>query len=398
MHKLVVSPETARMIQLGHPWVIADRFTGKWPVLKPGELAYLLDEQERFLATALIDPADRVVARIIAFNQVELTRKWMLERLDKALKIRTGFISADATDAYRLVNAEGDGIPGLTIDRYGKYIMLQLYTEAWRPHMKLVTSALQELCGPCGIYEKTRPRNTRELEAVSDSKKYGRLLTGVAAPGRFEVRENGLSFLVSLEEGLNTGLFLDQRENRRELTGFVAGKRFLNLFSYTGAFSVAAAAAGASQVTSLDLSQGYTDWNRSNFELNSLNPGRHRFIVGDCIGKMASLRRDGELFDIILMDPPSFSTAGKGRLTTKGGTSNLVAASLPLLKQGGMLITSSNHQKTDIGDYLKELRRGALEAGDELRVVGQRGQPADFPYPLTFPEGRYLKYIISVKD
>jgi 23S rRNA (cytosine1962-C5)-methyltransferase len=297
-----------------------------------------------------------------------------------------------------LVNAEGDGLPGLTVDRYGDFLMLQLYSAAWRPHLKLITQALQELLSPHGIYEKSRPQKTRELEAVSDSKKYGRLLTGKNAPHQLKVQENGLTFLVSMEEGLNTGLFLDQRCNRRDLMQRVKGKRVLNLFAYTGAFSVAAAAAGASHVTSVDASPGYTGWAKDNFTANRLEPGRHEFIVGDCLAVLAKLAQSGKVYDIILMDPPSFSTTAKSRFTTWGGTSDLVAASLPLLNEGGLLITSSNHQKVDTADYLKELRRGAIQADSDLRVISLLGQPEDFPYPVTFPEGRYLKYAISVKS
>jgi 23S rRNA (cytosine1962-C5)-methyltransferase len=211
------------------------------------------------------------------------------------------------------------------------------------------------------------------------------------------VTENGLNFIVSLEQGLNSGLFLDQRANRRDLMQRVTGKKVLNLFAYTGAFSVAAAASGATLVTSVDASPTYTDWARVNFGANRLNPKRHEFIVGDCLATLADLARQGKRYDIILLDPPSFSTTAKSRFTTKGGTSDLVAASLPLLQPGGLLITSSNHQKVEVADYLKELRRGALQAKSELRVIQLAGQPADFPYPVTFPEGRYLKYAISVK-
>jgi 23S rRNA (cytosine1962-C5)-methyltransferase len=276
--------------------------------------------------------------------------------------------------------------------------MLQLYSVAWRPHLTLVTQVLQELLSPRGIYEKSRPQKTRELEAVSDSKNYGRLLAGKSAPRRLEVLENGLTFVVSLEQGLNTGLFLDQRCNRRDLMKRVAGKRVLNLFSYTGAFSVAAAAAGAAQVTSVDASAGYTDWAKDNFTANSLPLRQHDFIVGDCLAVLAKLASGGKSFDIILMDPPSFSTTAKSRFTTRGGTSDLVASALPLLSGNGLLITSSNHQKVDVAEYLKELRRGTLQAGADLRVISLLGQPEDFPYPVTFPEGRYLKYAVCVKS
>lgn len=394
--KRVVGPESVRVLELGHPWIIADAFTKKWTTGKPGDVIELTDQQGRFLATALLDPDDRIIARVLSRQQVVLDRSWLAKQLKGALQLRRhAFL--ETSNAYRVVNGEGDLLPGLTVDRYGKFLMLQIYCEAWRPYLKLITSLLEELLQPDGIYEKSRPRNTRELEAKSDQKRYGRLLSGKPAPPLLKVEENGLSFLVSLEEGLNTGLFLDQRKNRAELMQRVAGKRFLNLFSYTGAFSVAAAAAGASGVTSVDFSPHYMERAKDNFKLNGLKPEKYRFITGECRKTLQDLAAKKELFDIILMDPPSFSTAGKGSFSTRGGTSDLTAAAIPLLADGGLLICSSNHQKTDLAEYLKELRRGALQAGSNLRVIAQTGQPEDFPYPVTFPEGRYLKYVVCAK-
>ena len=392
-----IGPESVRMLELGHPWIIADNYTKRWPAGQAGQVIELADGQGNFLATALLDPQDRIVARVLSRERIRLERTWLTKRLQAALELRRSHADLGDTDAYRLVNAEGDGLPGLTVDRYGDYLMVQIYCAGWRPHLKLVTQALNDLLAPQGIYEKARPQKTRELEAISDTKSYGRLLAGSPAPPHLEVRENGLTFLVSLEQGLNTGLFLDQRKNRRDLMCRVAGKRVLNLFAYTGAFSVAAASAGAVQVTSVDASPGYTEWAKANFGCNRLNPKRHEFIVGECQQVLADLERRGSRFDVVLMDPPSFSTTAKSRFTTRGGTSDLVAAALPILSDNGLLIASSNHQKVDAADYLKEVRRGALQAGNELRVITLAGQPEDFPYPVTFPEGRYLKYALCVK-
>ncbi len=392
-----VGPESVRMVELGHPWIIADNFTKKWPEGKSGDLVELTDERGRFLATALLNPGEKIVARVLAREKMTLDRSWLTKRLRAAVELRRAHVDLGDTDAYRLVNAEGDGLPGLTVDRYGDYLVVQLYCPGWRPHLPTVTKVLQELLQPAGIYEKSRPQKTRQLEATSDTKKYGRLIAGTPSLQPLQVRENGLNFLVNLEQGLNTGLFLDQRKNRRDLMARVQGKRLLNLFAYTAAFSVAAVAAGASQVTSVDASPTYTEWAKANFGVNRLNPKRHEFIVGDCLAVLHDMVRQGKNYDIILMDPPSFSTTSSSRFTTRGGTSGLVAAALPLLPPGGLLITSSNHQKVDVADYLKELRRGALQAGCGLQVISLSGQPEDFPYPVTFPEGRYLKYAVCVK-
>ena len=395
--RLVVGPETVRMLELGHPWVIADRFTKSWPAHLAGTVATLVTGAGEFVATALLDPHDRIVARILARKPIVLDRAWLGRQIDKAVSLRAQHARLEGTNAYRLINGEGDGLPGVTVDRYGDHLLLQLYSEAWRPHLALLSAELQTRLSPAGIYEKTRPRETRELGAQG-GKKYSRLLSGRPAPGRSVVQENGLNYLVELEEGLNTGLFLDQRRNRSDLMERVRGKRVLNLFAYTGAFSVAAAASGATQVSSVDVSAPYLDWAQENFRANRLDPKRHEFLTGDCFAVLANLRKARRTFDIIVTDPPSFSTTSKSRFTTRQGTAEVVAAALPLLAPGGLLITCSNHQKVDLADYLKELRRGALSAGCELRVIQTLGQPEDFPFPVTFPEGRYLKYVIAVRD
>lgn len=316
LEQRIVGPETVQMLELGHPWVIADSHTKRWPAGQAGHVVSLTDSAGRFLATALLDPADRIVARVLSRRRITLDQSWLTRQLKAACELRKNHLALEETNAYRLVNAEGDGLPGLTVDRYGEFLLVQLYCAGWRPHLSLLTRVLQELLLPTGIYEKSRPQKTRELEASGDSKRYGRLLSGTAAPQQLEVRENGLTFLVSLEQGLNTGLFLDQRSNRRDLMARVAGKRLLNLFAYTGAFSVAAAAAGASQVTNVDVSAGYTEWAKANFGCNRLNARRSEFLVGDCLAVLADLAARRKEYDIILMDPPSFSTTGKSRFTT----------------------------------------------------------------------------------
>ncbi len=397
LKKCQVGPQTVTMLELGHPWVLADRYTKSWPVGQAGELVQLCDPQGRLLGTALLDPKERIVARMLEQGPMRLDRAWLQGRIEQAVALRNHHGRLVDTNAYRLVNSEGDGLSGLTVDRYDDFLMVQYFTRAWKPHLPLVVEVLQKLLQPKGIYAKFRPQQTRQL-ASGESKRYSKLMAGEAAPKRLTVMENGLNFLVELEEGLNTGLFCDQRDNRADLMERVAGQEVLNLFAYTGAFSVAAAASGAKRVTSVDASSAYLDWARDNFSANRLNPKRHDFLLGDCFEVLADLGRSGRRFDTVIMDPPSFSTVGKSRFTTSGGTADLVAAALDLLPRGGLLITSSNHQKVDLADYLKELRRGAVRGGCQLRVIQVVGQGADFPYPVTFPEGRYLKYVISVKD
>ncbi len=389
--RCIVGPETVRMLQLGHPWVIADRYTAGWPKGRCGELVDLADEGGQVLGTALLDPGARVVARVLGAGPVSLDAGWIGSRLVAAARLRCWLDLGDST-AWRLVNGEGDGLPGLTIDRYGEHLLVQYYTRAWEPHLPAVVAALMDYCRPRGVYAKFRPQQTRTVGAEAA----GRLLAGTRVPEPLTVVEHGLRYRVDLVNDLHTGLFLDQRDNRRAFRNLSAGQRVLNLFAYTGAFSVAAAAGGAAQVTTIDVATRYLDRARENFRLNDLDPGAHEFIAGDCFAELEKLSRSGRSFDVVLMDPPSFSTTRDSRFTTSGGTAELVQRALGLLPPGGLLVTSSNHQKVDLAEYLKELRRGTLAAGRELRVIGTAGQGGDFPYPVTFPEGRYLKYVVSV--
>ncbi|MGM0416546.1 MAG: class I SAM-dependent rRNA methyltransferase [Thermodesulfobacteriota bacterium] len=398
--RCVVGPQTEQMLKLGHPWIIRDRYTDQWPTGSCGDGIALHGADGTLLAYALRDDDRRIVARVVGWPHLGkapcLDEEWFYSRFEAALKLRSLHVELDLTDAYRLVNAEGDLLPGLTVDVYGEFIMLQLYSRMWESFREPLVQALQRLVRPQGIYEKFRPRKTRALEKKGD-KRYSSLLLGQQAPHNLRVRENGLLFEVDLNHGLHTGLFMDQRQNRKDIMPFCDRKRILNLFSFTGAFSVVAAASGAAEVTSVDASTPYQNRARSNFEINRLDPRKHQFIVGDCHKVLERFAQEGRRFDMVIMDPPSFSTVGKNRFTTSGGTANLVASVLGLLEDGGSLITSSNHQKVDVAEYLKELRRGALQAATPLRIIRTSGQGPDFPFLITCPEGRYLKYVVAIK-
>ena len=394
--RCIVGSETVRMLNLGHPWVIADRYTSRWPQAPCGSTIELISESGTSLGTALYDPGARIIARRLSTTVDALDRNWLVARLEQARKSRDWVDFGDTTVA-RLVNAEGDGLPGLTIDRYGDFLMVQYYTAAWERHLPLLATAIQDVYAPQGIYSKYRPQETRKLAAGKNSRTLqGRLLSGKAAPADLVVRENGLLYHVDLVKDLHTGIFHDQRQNRREFRRLSAACHVLNLFAYTGAFSLAAASGGAVQVTSIDAAGRYLDWAQENFRLNGISPEDHEFVTGDCFVELDRLAREGRCFDLVFMDPPSFSTTSKSRFTTSGGTAELVQKALKIIAPGGLLVTSSNLQKMLLADYLKELRKGSLAAGRKLQVIKVSGQAEDFPFTASFPEGNYLKYVVSV--
>lgn len=394
--RCIVGPETARMLNLGHPWVIADRYTARWPRAEPGNLVRLEAEDGTFLGTALYDRGPRIVARRLSTAAINLDKGWLISVLDRASQSR-GWLALGDTTVTRLINAEGDGLPGVTIDRYGDFLLVQYYTPAWERHLPVLVEAMQAVYSPRGVYGKHRPQDTRKLAAGTHQRPtLGRLLAGARVPEQLMVLEHGLRYRVDLVKDLHTGLFLDQRQNRLDFRRQSAGCNVLNLFAYTGAFSVAAAAGGAVQVTSVDASGRYLEWARDNFRLNDIAPSGHEFFTGDCFQELDRMARQGRSFDIILMDPPSFSTTGRSRFTTGGGTADLVEKALRLLGSGGLLVTSSNLQKMSLPDYLKQLRLGCSKAGRQLQVIKIAGQSEDFPFTVSFPEGQYLKYVVSV--
>ena len=392
--RYTVGRETARRLKQGHPWVLADRFTANWPKAERGSLLRLVDEKGQFLGTGLYDPGARIVARRLSTETVCLDHNWLARVLERCRESRK-WVDFGDSEVERMVNAEGDGLPGLTVDRYGSFLMIQYYTLAWEPHLDHLAGALQEVFSPQGIYCKYRPQETRKL-ASAKQRQQGWLLAGEAAPQNMTIRENGLNYRIDLVNDLHTGLFHDQRQNRLEFRRLAAGAKVLNLFAYTGAFSLAAASGGALQVTSVDVAGRYLDWARENFKLNDIDPDDYEFITGDCFMVLDRMHRDGRDFDIVLMDPPSFSTTHKSRFTTLGGTAELVEKSLRLIPSGGLLITSSNLQKLALADYVKELRKGANNVGRQLQVLHVGGQGDDFPWTASFPEGNYLKYVVSV--
>jgi len=304
------------------------------------------------------------------------------------------------TDAFRVVHGAADGQPGRYRDRLGEW---QLFAGETPPTPAEAAALLGDAEGPPavrGVYFKRLLRQVRQTPVEEASPVH---LAGEVASERFTVRENGLRFELSFREGYSTGLFLDQRENRRRLlTGQVTDgftlpapgpegpPALLNCFAYTGAFSVCAARAGL-RTTSLDLSRKYLDWGRRNFELNGLDPLAHDFIYGDVFDWLKRLGKKSRTFDVIVLDPPTFSRspAGDFRATTDYG--RLVSLALPLLRPGGVLLASTNAARFPAEDFVAQLRAAVASAGRSVVQEFRAPQPADFP--VTPEEPAYLKVV-----
>jgi 23S rRNA (cytosine1962-C5)-methyltransferase len=322
---------------------------------------------------------------------------------DARAALRSAIIEPEATDAYRLIHGASDGWPEWFVDRLGDYLLSQSETDlggAQREELTRLASGL----GASGACHKILTRQVRQTAAAAASPP---LVLGVAAPERFVVREDGVKFELSFNEGSSVGLFLDQRDNRRRLlnrhvaAGFSlcnaergtrsAELQVLNCFAYTCGFSVCAALAGA-RTTSLDLSKNYVEWGKRNFVLNNVDPAAHDFIYGDAFDWLRRLAKKGRVFDVVVLDPPTFSQSKeRGVFRAEKDYGKLVAAALPLAKAGGVLFASTNAASWPPEDFLQSVEEPLRAARRKIARRHYVPQPPDFP--ISRAEPAYLKTV-----
>lgn len=305
---------------------------------------------------------------------------WLGAALPVARERRHGLArareGADATTAFRLFSEEGDGFAGLAIDVYGEHLVVHLHDPALGEDR--ILEQLGSL-GARGIYVKRRPRMARDLAAtdVADLAPPAPV-RGEPAPDELIVREHGMPFLVRLGDGLSTGLFLDQRENRGRVRAMSSGKRVLNLFAYTCGFTVAAVVGGAAETLSIDASQRALDRGRANLALSGFAGAEHRLVSDDAFDALARLRKRGERFDLVCVDPPTFSTTKRSRWTSGKDWARLAEAVLGVLAEGGAMIATSNDRRMTQGAFRKHVRDGSTRAGVPLERLVDLAPPLDF--------------------
>jgi 23S rRNA (cytosine1962-C5)-methyltransferase len=279
------------------------------------------------------------------------------------------------TNAYRVSDGGSDGTPGLVIERYADFAVIHVYEDAGTGRVPRVAEALREL-GARGVYVKDRLR--ADLRTVARSAVAPEIpLLGEAAPFELPVQENGLEFLVRLADGLSTGLFVDQRDNRAWLRQAARGKRVLNLFAYTGSFSVAAGAGGAQQVTTVDLSQAALKRCDANLKRNQEDPKRHRLLRADAIDWLRRALQRGDTYDRIVLDPPSFSSDGAETFSVARQYGDAVAQCLRLLSPEGELLAVTNHRGTSVSTFSEILHQAADTAGKRVRSLELPAAPLD---------------------
>jgi 23S rRNA (cytosine1962-C5)-methyltransferase len=309
-----------------------------------------------------------------------------------AWELRAPLREAGCT-AYRWLFGEGDGLPGLTVDRYGDFAVMQTYMDGAGQLIEWLADALNQVAPLRGIL--IRRRAVEDDERLNVERSSVQTLWGAAPPTNLVVREHGLQFFADLRGGQKTGLFLDHRENRRFVEGVSAGRTVLNCFAYTGAFSLYALRGGAHSVVSADIGKGLAEATAANLALNGRDAARHSFVTADCFELLDLYVAEGRQFDLLILDPPSFAKSKQNRYAAERAYTRLNALAMRCVAPGGLLATASCTSQVGAETFKDLLAAAGASAGRRLQIIHEAGQPLDHPVPAHFPEGRYLKFVVG---
>ena len=340
-----------------------------------------------FLGTAYLSQQNKGLGWFVSTDKVTFNQAFFETLFRQAKEKRKAYYQDELTTAFRLFNQEGDGFGGLTVDLYGDYAVFSWYNSYVYQIRQTISEAFRQVFPEVlGAYEKIRFKGL-DYESAH--------VYGQEAPEFFTVLENGVLYQVFMNDGLMTGIFLDQHEVRGSLVdGLAMGKSLLNMFSYTAAFSVAAAMGGASQTTSVDLAKRSRELSQAHFQANGISTDDHRFVVMDVFEYFKYAKRKGLTYDVIVLDPPSFARNKKQTFSVAKDYHKLISQSLEILNPEGIIIASTNAANVSRQKFTEQIDKGF--AGRSYQILNKYGLPADFAYNKKDESSNYLK-VISMK-
>jgi len=375
---LELPPSLKPRLSKGHPWVYRNHVrelpempSGTWVRVTCGG----------FSAIGLWDADSAIAVRIFSRHHVP-DQTWVADRVREAWKLRAA-VRAGATNAYRWVYGESDGLPGIVVDLYDRYAVIVAYAESVQGLVPWIAEALHAHVDLQGIL--LRPADGGRLRSL-----WGRL-----PPPDLVVEEHGILYYADLEAGQKSGLYFDQRENRLAVGPWCQGKRVLDCFCYVGGFALHAAHRGAQQVILCDAAAAAVEAAQKNFALNGLEPTRHEFITQDGFELLGDFAAEGRKFDVVILDPPSFARDRKSRRAAERAYVRLNHLALGCVRPGGLLASASCTSQVSPEMFREALAEAARRANRRLITVHDAGQPVDHPVPVHFHEARYLKFVIS---
>ncbi len=385
---ITLKPGREKALNRRHPWIFSmaiQTVNGK-PEL--GATVDILDSKGKWLACGAYSPESQIRVRIWSFDQETIINtNFFIERIKNAAMVRHELISQQELTGYRLVAAESDYLPGITIDHYDNTLVCQLLSAGAEFNRPQIIQALETLYPKHNIYDRSdvEVRKKEGLEPVKG------LIKGDEPSELTVVKENGVNILVDIVNGHKTGFYFDQRDNRRIAGEFCKDKTVLNCFSYTGTFGIYALKNGAKHFTNVDLSQGALDIAKQNIEANDLDLSKVDFVQADVFKLLRRYRDEGKTFDVIILDPPKFAD-NKAQLNGAcRGYKDINMVAMQLLNPGGTLLTYSCSGLMPADLFQKIVADAALDAKRDAQIVARLSQASDHPIASTFPEGFYLK-------
>ena len=383
MLQIYLKKERDAPVLRGHPWIFSGAIERAEGDLDSVGIADVFDCKKNWLARGLYNPKSQIRVRVLTWQKETIDGDFFARRISEAHAFRQRYL-ADSTDAYRVLNGEGDLLPGLIVDRYANFLVCQFFSAGMALFKHDIVDTLRSLDSIAGVFERSDGRVGDE-EGLEPS--IG-VLSGEAPPEQITITENAFKFLVDVRRGQKTGFFLDQRDNRAFLSTVVRDQTVLNCFSYSGAFSVYAFGGGAREVVSLDSSMPALELAEKNLALNGFAEAPGELLKGDAF---AYLKETDRKFDVIVLDPPSLAHKRSDVSAATGGYKFLNLHALKHLNPGGLLLTfsCSQHLSTDL--FQKVVFGAAVDARRKVSIVKRLGQPIDHPVSLHHPEGEYLK-------
>jgi 23S rRNA (cytosine1962-C5)-methyltransferase len=393
--KVVLKRGREKPVLNRHPWIFSGAIKNIEGECANGDIVTVADSRGNFLAQGYLNRRSQITVRLLSWIEEEtIDRGFFRHRLEQAIAIRRPLQEDQTTNAYRLVNAESDFLPGLVVDRYNEYLVVQFLTlgiERWK---REIVSLLGELL-PCrGIYERSdvEVRDKEGLPLATG------LLAGQERPALVHIIENGHRFIVDIKRGQKTGFYLDQRENRQKLARnsepYCCGKTVLNCFAYTGAFAVYAAGAGAKKVVNVESSAEALKLAQRNMVLNGFDGRDDEYVEGDVFRVLRQYRDEGRSFDLIVLDPPKFAYSQSQVQAACRGYKDINLLAMQMLRPGGILFTFSCSGLISPDLFQKVVFGASVDAGRNVQIIEKLTQGFDHPILLSFPESEYLKGFI----
>ncbi|WP_045406681.1 class I SAM-dependent methyltransferase [Vibrio jasicida] len=378
-----------KSVKRKHPWIFSrgiSKVEGE-PAL--GETVDVFTHDGKWLAKAAYSPESQIRARIWSFEKEEINKAFFVKRFNNAQLLREDIIERDGLTGYRLIAAESDGMPGVTIDRYQNFFVCQLLSVGAEYNKQVIVDALVECFPDCNVYERSDVA-VRKKEGLKETTG---VLHGEEPPKSVVIEENGVKISVDIVGGHKTGFYLDQRDSRQQAMKYVKDKEVLNCFSYTGGFGLYALKGGAKRVINADVSQPALDTAKFNAELNEFDVSKKRavFLNADVFKLLREYRDQGTKFDVVIMDPPKFAESKAQLNGACRGYKDINMLAMQILNPGGTLLTYSCSGLMDQVLFQKIIADAAVDANRQVKFVERFEQAADHPTDTAYPEGFYLK-------